>query len=59
MVISPTADEELREWLRWAEGNGSNFLRAMAESALTADQLHYDLLRPVLLELKKEYPKPV
>ena len=49
---------ELHDWLRWAEENGSSFLRTTAEAALLADLKHYNLLRPVLLELKKEWPKP-
>ena len=57
-MISPAADEELHDWLRWAEENGSSFLKATAEAALIADLKHYHLLRPVLLELKKEWPRP-
>ncbi|HYW40110.1 MAG TPA: class I SAM-dependent methyltransferase [Terriglobales bacterium] len=34
------------------------FLKATAEAALLADLKHYNLLRPALLELKKEWPKP-
>ena len=56
-MISPAADVELHNWLRWAEENGSSFLKATAEAALIADLRHYNLLRPVLLELKKEWPK--
>jgi hypothetical protein len=51
-------DVELLDWLRWAEENGTSFLRTIAEAAFTADIPHYLLLRPVLLELKKEWPKP-
>jgi hypothetical protein len=32
-------------------------LRAIAEVAFVSDLKHYHLLRPVLLELKKEWPK--
>jgi len=56
-MISPAADEELHDWLRWAEEEGSGFLKSAAEAALTADLKHYNLLRPVLLELKRECPK--
>jgi hypothetical protein len=38
--------------------SGNSFLKVTAEAALLADLKHYDLLRPVLLELKKEWPKP-
>ena len=57
-VILPATDEELHDWLRWAVESGSSFLRTTAEAALIADLQHYNLLRPVLLELKKEWPKP-
>jgi hypothetical protein len=58
-MIFPATDEELHGWLCWAEENGSGFLKMTAEAALIADLKHYNLLRPVLLELKKEWPKPV
>ena len=57
-MIPPATDEELHDWLRWAEENGSSFLMATAEAALIADLKHYNLLRPVLLELKREWPQP-
>jgi hypothetical protein len=57
-MISPATDVELHGWLRWAEENGSSFLKTTAEAALIADLKHYNLLRPVLTELKKEWPKP-
>jgi len=57
-MISPAADVELHDWLRWAFDNGSGFLKTAAEAALVADLKHYNLLRPVLCELKKEWPKP-
>jgi len=52
-------DVELLDWLRWAEENGTSFLRKLAEAAFGADIPHYLLLRRVLIELKKEWPKPV
>ena len=55
---SAYTDIERHDWLRWAEENGSSFLKTTAEAALIADLQHYNLLRPVLLELKKEWPKP-
>lgn len=58
MMILPSEDVELLDWLRWAEESGSSFLKVTAEAALIADLKHYNLLRPVLLELKKEWPKP-
>jgi hypothetical protein len=38
--------------------SGSSFLGTTAEASLLADLKHYDLFRPTLLELKKEWPKP-
>jgi hypothetical protein len=58
LTIFPSRDEELHNWLRWAEKDGSSFLKATAEAALIADLKHYNLLWPVLLELKKEWPEP-
>ena len=57
-MISPATDEELHDWLHWAEENGTSFLKVTAEAALLADLKHYNLLRPVLLELKREWPQP-
>lgn len=51
---SAYTDPELHEWLVWAEEHGSNFMRALAEAAMVADIKHFNLLRPVLLKLKKE-----
>lgn len=49
-------DAELYDWLHWASEHGSSFLRRIAEAALVADLKHYNLLRPVLLELKMQWP---
>lgn len=57
-MCSAHNDLELHDWLRWAFDYGSGFLKTTAEAALIADLKHYNLLRPVLLELKKEWPKP-
>ena len=57
-MCSVYEDAELCDWLRWAEENGSSFLKTTAEASLIADLKHYDLLRPVLLEPKEEWPKP-
>jgi len=56
-MISPSADEELRDWLRSANEHGTSFLRAIAAAASVADLTHYNLLRPVLLDLKEMYPE--
>ena len=53
-MIFPATDVELHGWLRWAEENGSSFLKTTAGAALIADRKHYNLLRPVLLKLKED-----
>ena len=57
-IHSAFTDVELHDWLRWAEENGSSFPKATADAGFIADLKHYNLLRPVLLELKKEWPRP-
>jgi hypothetical protein len=58
-MILPAADVELHEWLHWAEENGSSFLQRIEEAASIADAKHYNLIRPVLLELMKEWSSRV
>jgi hypothetical protein len=56
MTHSAHTDPELADWLRWAceSGEVPNFVRAIAEAAFVADLPNYALLRPVLLELKRQ-----
>jgi len=54
---SASTDEELHDWLVWADEHGTSFLHTMAEAAFLSDLKHYRLLRPVLLNLKKMYPE--
>jgi hypothetical protein len=51
-------DPELSQWLRCASesGNAPMFVRRVAEAALIACSPDYELLRPVLIELKRRYP---
>lgn len=56
-MVFPPEDHELRDWLRWAEKDGSNFLQRIAEAASIADAKHYILLRPILLKLRQMYPE--
>ena len=56
-MTSSYNDEELHDWLRWTLKNGSSFLKDTAEAAMLADVQNYNLLRPVLLELKKMNPR--
>ena len=53
-MISPATDENVHDWLRWGEENGSSFLKPTAEAALIANLKHYNLLRPALLELEED-----
>jgi hypothetical protein len=57
---SASTDAELRDWLRWASESGEvpMFVRTVAEAATIADLPDYALLRPVLLELKRQKPMP-
>jgi hypothetical protein len=61
MYYSVYDDPELTDWLRWAFESGEvpKFVQTVAEAAFLADTSHYALLRPVLLELKRERPHPV
>ena len=54
---SASTDEELHDWLVWANEYGTSFLHAMAEAAFLSDLKHYRLLRPVLRNLKKMHPE--
>ena len=50
-------DRELRNWLIDLIADGSQeFLSALAEAVLSADAEDYDVIRPVLLDLKRKYP---
>jgi hypothetical protein len=58
VLYSANTDPELADWLRWAfeSGEAPGFIRAIAEAALIADLRNYALLRPVLLELRRQSP---
>jgi hypothetical protein len=58
-MLSASTDPELRHRLRWAaeSGNTPMFVRRVAEAALIACLPDYELLRPVLVELKRRYPE--
>jgi hypothetical protein len=60
MMDSANTDAELRGWLRWAAegGNTPAFVRRVAEAALMACTPDYELLRPILVELKHQHPEP-
>jgi hypothetical protein len=56
---SAFTDPELRDWLRWASESGNTpvFMRTVAEAAVIACTPDYELLWPVLVELKRRYPE--
>jgi hypothetical protein len=53
------SDLELRNWLHWAEEEGKvpMFVRTVATAARMACMPDYELLRPVVVELKRRYPE--
>jgi hypothetical protein len=52
-------DPELCGWLRWTSEGGHvpSFVQTLAEAAFCACAADYELLRSVLLELKRRYPE--
>jgi hypothetical protein len=60
MIHSASTDPELTDWLNWAFESGEvpSFYRTIAEAAFCADAPTYNLLRPVLMELKRQRPIP-
>ena len=58
MLYSVYTDPELKGWIRWAEESGEvpSFVKTIAEAAFLADLANYALLRPLLLELKRQKP---
>lgn len=60
MIYTPYTDPELRDWLRWASESHEvpMFVQTIADAAFHAHLRNYELLRPVLLELKRQYRAP-
>jgi hypothetical protein len=58
-VHSANTDPELTDWLRWASESSETpgFVRAIAEAAFHTNLPNYTLMRPVLLELKRQNPR--
>jgi len=56
-MIAQTDDPELLEWLSNANQEGGGFVSSIARAALVADDENYPVLRPVLLVLRKKYPR--
>lgn len=50
-------DLELVDWiLNLDRMHAGSFLRAIGDAAMHADGSNYELMRPLLLELKRKYP---
>jgi hypothetical protein len=61
VLYSANIDPELSDWLRWASESHEvpMFVQTVAEAAFLADLPNYALLRPVLLELRRQRPRSV
>ena len=57
LLIAQNDDPELLEWLAKADQEGGGFVRALARAALVADCDNYPLIRPLILEMRKKYPR--
>jgi hypothetical protein len=60
MTQAATSDPCLRDWLNWVveSDEAPMFVKTVAEAASIADLSNYALLRPVLLQLKRQHPQP-
>lgn len=56
-LIAQNDDHELLEWLAKASQFGGGFVSAVARAGLVADHETYPLIRPLLIEMRKKYPK--
>lgn len=56
-MILQDDEPELLEWAANAAAWAGDFLKNFAAAAMRADHENYPLLRPVLLTLRKKYPK--
>jgi hypothetical protein len=59
MNYSANIDPELTVWLRWVSESSEipSLVRKIAEASFLADLPNYALLRPLLLELKRQRPR--
>jgi len=59
MMDSTSTNPEMKQWLRWTSESGEVpiFVRTVAEAALLACIPDYELLRSVLLELRRRHPE--
>jgi hypothetical protein len=49
-------DTALFDWLINASRFGGSFIRALADAGIRADDINYEIIRPVLLVMKEKYP---
>lgn len=50
-------DKDIREWSRMAMCRGGDFVKAMGEAALRADDSNFAIIRAAMLSLIAKYPK--
>lgn len=55
-LVAQNDDRELLEWLASARDKAGDFVRNVAEAGLRADPENYQILRPVLIEMRRKYP---
>lgn len=56
-LFAQNDDPELLEWLAKAAQDGGGFVGAVARAGLVADAENYPLIRPLLMVMRKKYPK--
>lgn len=57
MLIAHNDDPEMLEWLNNVSQNAGGFLQNLAQAGLRADHENYPMIRPLLLEMRKKYPR--
>jgi len=56
-LVAQNDDPEMLEWLSKAHTEAGGFLSAIAQAAIVADHETYPLIRPVIIALRRKYPK--
>ena len=56
-MVAQEDDPELLEWLAKASVDGGGFISNVACAGLVADDENYVLIHPLLVVLRKKYPK--
>jgi hypothetical protein len=57
LLFAQNDDPELLEWLAKASQDGGGFVGGVARAGLVADAENYSLIRPLLMQLRRKYPK--